>query len=196
MHWLPEIALAGGLAWASGIRLYAVVFLAGMMSRHGFLDLPPALEVLEQPLVLGAAAVMLTAEFIADKIPAFDSLWDALHTFIRIPAGAVLAAGALGELAPVWVALAGLIGGSIASTAHATKSGSRALINTSPEPFSNWMASFTEDLMVPAGFWLAVQFPFVFLGLLLLFILLALWFLPILWRGVRRIVTQLTRVFS
>ncbi len=196
MDWLPEIALAGGLAWASGIRLYAVVFLAGVMGRYGFLDLPPALEVLEQPLVLGAAAVMLTAEFVADKVPAFDSVWDALHTFIRIPAGAVLAAGALGELDPVWVAIAALVGGTIATTAHATKSGSRALINTSPEPFSNWTASFAEDLMVPAGFWLAVQFPLLFLGLLLIFIILALWFLPTLWRGVRRIVTQLGRVFA
>ncbi len=194
MDMVTQLALAGGLAWASGIRLYAVVFLAGVMGRYGFLDLPPALEVLEQPLVLGAAAVMLTAEFVADKVPAFDSLWDALHTFIRIPAGAVLAAGALGELDPVWVAIAGIVGGTIASTAHATKSGSRALINTSPEPFSNWMASFSEDLMVPAGFLLAVNFPFVFLGLLLLFILLALWFLPLLWRGVRRIVTSLKRV--
>jgi hypothetical protein len=191
MDAIPEIALAAGLAWASGIRLYAVVFLAGLLGRFGYLELPPHLAVLENPVVLGVSGVMLVAEFIADKVPAFDSLWDAVHTFIRVPAGALLAAAALGEMDPVWVAIAAIVGGTIASTAHAAKAGSRALINTSPEPVSNWTASFAEDLLAPMGLWLAIQYPFLFLVLLVGFIALALWLLPKLWRGVRSIFRRL-----
>jgi hypothetical protein len=194
MDWLPEIALAGGLAWASGIRLYVVLFLAGMLGRFGYLELPAQLAVLAEPTVLAVSGVMLVAEFVADKVPAFDSLWDAVHTFIRIPAGAVLAAAALGDLDPVWVAVAAIVGGTIASTAHATKSGSRALINASPEPFSNWTASFAEDLLVPTGLWLAIQFPLLFIGLLVAFVLLALWWLPVLWRGLRSVLARLRRL--
>ncbi len=196
MDLVGQIALAGGLAWASGIRLYAVLFLAGILARIGYLDLPAQLEVLQDPLVMGVSAVMLVAEFVADKIPAFDSLWDAVHTFVRIPAGAVLAAAALGNMDPAWVAVAAILGGTIASAAHATKAGSRALINASPEPFSNWTASFAEDLAVPVGFWLAIQYPFVFLGLLVAFIALAAWLIPKLWAGVRAVVTRLRRLLA
>ena len=191
---IAQIALAGGLAWASGIRLYAVLFLAGMLGRYGLLALPTHLEVLEQPLVLAVAGVMLVAEFVADKVPAFDSLWDGVHTFIRVPAGAVLAAAALGDMDPAWVAIAAIVGGTIASTAHATKAGSRAILNTSPEPFSNWTASFAEDLAVPVGFWLAIQYPVLFLGLLVAFLALAAWLLPKLWRGVKAVFGRLWRV--
>lgn len=193
---VAQIALAGGLAWASGIRLYAVVFLAGLLGRYGWLALPGHLAVLQEPVVLAVAGVMLVAEFVADKVPAFDSAWDAVHTFIRVPAGAVLAAAALGELDPAWVAVAAIVGGTIASTAHATKAGSRALINASPEPFSNWTASFAEDLAVPVGFWLAVQYPVLFLGLLVAFLALAAWLLPKLWRGVRALLARIGRVFA
>jgi hypothetical protein len=180
------IALAAGLAWASGIRLYLVVFLAGMLARFGVLELPDTLEVLTHPAVLAAAGFMLAIEFVADKVPAVDSLWDAVHTFVRIPAGAFLAAAALGEADPVWVAVAAILGGALASGAHLTKAGSRAMINASPEPFSNWTASFAEDLLVPAGFLAALKAPLVFLGALVVFVMLAVWLLPKLWRAFRR----------
>jgi hypothetical protein len=191
MDWLHTAGLAAGLAWASGIRLYLVLFVAGAMARLGYLDLPPALEVLQHPYVMAAAGTMALGELVADKIPAFDSMWDAVHTFVRIPAGAFLAAAALGEADPVWVAVAGVLGGAIASGTHFTKAGSRALINASPEPVSNWIASVAEDLLAPAGFVAAVAFPLVFLVLLALFLLGAAWMLPRLARAMRRLYVRL-----
>jgi Domain of unknown function (DUF4126) len=193
MDWLHSIALGAGLAWASGIRLYAVLLLAGAMARLGYLSLPPALEVLQHPLVMAAAGVMALGEFLADKIPAFDSVWDAVHTFIRVPAGAVLAAAALGQADPVWVMVAAIVGGAIASGAHLAKAGTRAVINTSPEPVSNWAASFGEDLLVPAGFLAAVKAPLVFLVLLAGFLAAAIWFVPKLFRALRRLLGKLTQ---
>jgi hypothetical protein len=184
MDWLHTVGLAAGLAWASGIRLYLVLFLAGAMARLGYLELPATLDVLEHPYVMGAAGVMALGEFVADKVPAFDSLWDAAHTFVRIPAGAFLAAAALGQADPVWVAVAAIVGGAIASGAHLTKAGSRAVLNTSPEPVTNWVASISEDVLAPAGFLAAVAFPAVFLVLLALFLLGAAWLLPKLWRTI------------
>jgi hypothetical protein len=192
VDWLHSIALGAGLAWASGIRLYAVLFLAGAMAHFGYLALPPALEVLQHPLVLAASGVMALGEFLADKVPAFDSVWDAVHTFIRVPAGAVLAAAALGEADPVWVMVAAILGGAIASGAHLTKAGTRAVINTSPEPFSNWAASFGEDLLVPAGFLAAIKAPVVFLVLLVGFLAAAAWLLPKLFRAMKRLAGKMT----
>jgi hypothetical protein len=192
MDWLHSIALGAGLAWASGIRLYAVLLLAGAMARLGYLSLPPALEVLQHPLVMAAAGVMALGEFLADKIPAFDSVWDTVHTFIRVPAGAVLAAAALGQADPVWVMVAAIVGGAIASGAHLAKAGTRAVINTSPEPVSNWAASFGEDLLVPAGFLAAIKAPLVFLVLLAGFLAAAIWFVPKLFRALRRLLGKLT----
>ena len=190
MDWLHEIALAAGLAWASGIRLYATLLMAGALAHFGWLELPPALEVLKHPLVIGASGAMTLGEFVADKVPAFDSAWDSLHTFIRVPAGAFLAAAALGQTDPVWIAVAAILGGAIASGTHLTKSGARALINTSPEPFSNWSASLGEDLLVPAGLFAAIKLPLLFLGALALFLIVAVWMLPKLlraaWRTFRR----------
>ncbi len=186
MSVVETIALAGGLAWASGIRLYLVLFLAGLLGRLGYLDLPEPLMVLGHPLVLGASGMMLVVEFVVDKVPAFDSAWDALHTFIRIPAGAFLAAAALGTTDPAWVAAAAILGGSIAAGAHLTKAGGRALINTSPEPVTNWAASATEDLLVPAGLFAAIKAPIVFLIGLGIFTVLAAWLLPGLWHGLWR----------
>jgi hypothetical protein len=192
MEWLHSIALGAGLAWASGIRLYLVLFLAGAMARFGYLALPPALDVLQHPLVLAASGVMAVGEFLADKVPAFDSVWDAVHTFIRVPAGAVLAAAALGEADPVWVMVAAIVGGAIASGAHLAKAGTRAVINTSPEPFSNWAVSLAEDLLVPAGLVTAVVAPVVFLVLLAAFLIAAAWLLPKLLGAVRRLFARLT----
>jgi len=191
MDWLHSVALAAGLAWASGIRLYATLFLAGALAHFGYLTLPPALEVLQHPLVLGASGVMTLGEFLADKVPAFDSVWDAVHTFIRVPAGAFLAAAALGQTDPAWIAAAAILGGMVASGAHLTKAGLRAVINTSPEPFSNWAVSAGEDLLVPIGFLAAIKAPILFLGLLAVFLIAAAWLLPKLFRAAKRIFARL-----
>ncbi|MCX7892259.1 MAG: DUF4126 domain-containing protein [Burkholderiales bacterium] len=191
MDTLEHIALAAGLAWGSGIRVYAVVFLAGALARFGVLELPDTLAVLSHPWVLAASGFMFFVEFFADKVPGFDSAWDAVHTFIRIPAGAFLAAAALGHADPVWVAVAAILGGALASGSHAAKAGGRAAINLSPEPFSNWAASLAEDLVVPAGLVAAVKAPLAFLAALLVFVGLTVWLAPRLWRGVRRILARL-----
>lgn len=182
---LSAAALAGGLSWASGIRLYMTLFVAGWLGRVGWLELPPALQVLESPWVMTASGALLMVEFLADKVPGVDSAWDALHTFIRIPAGAILGAAALGHAAPEWTAIAALLGGTFAAGAHATKAGSRALINTSPEPFSNWAASLAEDVSVAGALWAAFFHPWLLIAFLALFFLVASWLLPKLWRGLR-----------
>lgn len=191
MDLVAQIALAAGLAWASGIRLYAVLFLAGLLARLGYLALPTHLAILQHPVVMAVAGVLLVVEFIADKMPVVDSAWDAVHGFIRIPAAVVLAAAALGDMDPVWIAVAAILGGTIASVSHATKAGSRTVINSSPEPLSNWTASLAEDLAVPAGFWLAIQHPLLFLGLLLLFLVFAAWLLSRIWRHLRGLFRRL-----
>lgn len=191
MDWLHTVGLAAGLAWASGIRLYAVLFIAGALAHFGYLDLPPTLAVLGHPYVMAASGVMALGEFVADKVPAFDSLWDAAHTFVRIPAGAFLAAAALGQADPVWVAVAAIVGGAIASGAHLTKAGGRAVLNTSPEPFTNWTASIAEDLLAPAGFIAAVLFPAAFLVLLVLFLVGAAWIVPRMWGTLRSLLRRL-----
>ncbi|PKO33129.1 MAG: DUF4126 domain-containing protein [Betaproteobacteria bacterium HGW-Betaproteobacteria-7] len=187
---IPTIALSAGLAWASGLRLYLVVFLAGVMSHFGYLQLPETLSVLTNPLVIGIAGIMAFAELIADKIPAFDSLWDSFQTFIRIPAGALLAAFALGDVDPSWMLAAGLLGGTITAGTHFAKAGSRLAINTSPEPFSNWLASFGEEGMVLGGLWAMLTSPLLFLGLLAAFLLLAGFLLVKLWGFVGRLLRR------
>lgn len=185
MESLQHIGLAAGLAWASGIRLYAAVFLAGLLGRLGLVPLPEGLSVLQDNWVLGVAGVLMLGEFLADKVPAFDSAWDAVHTFIRIPAGLLLAWGVFRDApAPMQLAAA-LLGGAITSGTHLTKAGTRALINTSPEPFSNWGASVTEDVGLLAGLYLAWTHPLLFLVLLGLFFALAAWLLPKIFRGLR-----------
>lgn len=173
MDLVQAIALSAGLAWASGLRLYLVVFLAGVLSYFGYLQLPATLAVLQHPLVMAAAGTMALAELVADKIPAFDSLWDSFQTFIRIPAGALLAAFAMGEVDPAWAVAAGLVGGTITAGTHFAKAGSRLAINTSPEPFSNWLASFSEEGMVLGGLWVMLASPAIFLGLLAVFLIVA-----------------------
>ncbi len=184
---LETAALAAGLSWASGFRLYMTVLTAGVLARVGWLDLPSGLQVLTSWWVIGVAAALAVAEFVADKVPGFDTVWDGLQTFIRIPAGAILAAAAFGHMDAQWTVAAGLIGGTLAGTALAAKAGTRALINVSPEPFSNWVASFTEDVGTVGGLLLAFFLPVVFLILLVLFLIVAAWLVPKLWRGVRRL---------
>ena len=187
---VSTIAMAAGLSWASGLRLYAVIFTVGVLGKMGFVVLPEHLQMLAREGVLAASAFMLAMEFLADKIPVVDSLWDSIHTFIRIPAGALLAAGAVAHLSPEWAFLAALLGGTLTSGSHFTKAGSRALINMSPEPFSNWAASFGEDFMVAGGLWAALFAPVLFLGGLALFLLLMIWTLPKIWRGVRLVLKR------
>jgi hypothetical protein len=182
---VDALSLGAGLSWASGLRLYLTVLLAGLFERLGVIHLPGTLSALASPWVIGAAAILTVAEFLADKVPAFDSLWDAVHTFIRIPAGAVLAAGALGHADPALLTVAALAGGTLAGSAHLAKAGTRALINLSPEPLSNWIASSTEDVLVFVGLALALLVPVLFLALMAGFLLFASWALPRLWRGVQ-----------
>ncbi|MCI0655350.1 MAG: DUF4126 domain-containing protein, partial [Methylococcaceae bacterium] len=190
------IALTMGVAWASGINLYATLLMLGVLANTGNIDLPPGLEIVANPLVLIAAGLMYFVEFFADKTPGVDTGWDAIHTFIRIPAGALLAAGAVGEVGQAAQLAAALVGGSLSAGTHATKAGTRVLINTSPEPFSNWLASISEDVAVIAGLWAALYHPVVFLILLILFILGCIWLLPKLWKGIKKVFHFLGGLFG
>lgn len=185
------LALTMGAAWAAGINLYAAILVLGVLGATGNIDLPSGLEILTDPLVLVAAGAMYFVEFFADKIPGVDTGWDSIHTFIRIPAGAMLAAGAVGDVTPALELAAGILGGGMAAGSHFTKAGTRVLINASPEPFSNWTASVLEDVAVIAGLWAALNHPVLFLVFLVLFILLLIWLLPRLWRGIKTIFGKL-----
>jgi hypothetical protein len=185
MDLAQSVALAGGMAWGSGLRLYAVILLAGLLGRSGYLELPEALQIIQNPWILGLAGALFVIEFLADKIPVVDSVWDSIQSFIRIPTGALLAALALGNHDPVWMAAAGLLGGTLTAGTQVAKSGSRAFINTSPEPFSNIAASFGEDVLVALGLWAAITHPLMFIVILGLFILFLAWFLPKIFRSVR-----------
>ncbi|MFZ4758354.1 MAG: DUF4126 domain-containing protein [Burkholderiaceae bacterium] len=184
---LPELALAGALAWGAGLRLYLVVFGLGLAGWYGWLPLPEHLKLLASPMVVGAAGFMATVELFADKLPWLDTLWDGLQTFIRIPAGAALAAGVFGDSGTGVALAAALLGGSVTAATHFSKAGARAAANTSPEPFSNLGLSFAEDVLVVGGTWLAVQQPAVFLVLLAVFLVLALLLVGWLVRGFRRL---------
>lgn len=193
---LASIAIAAALAWASGIRLYAVLFLLGLAGHFQWFgwSAPQSFALLSHPIVLSASGLLLFTEFFADKIPGIDSIWDAIHTFIRIPAGGLLAAGVIGtQDGEAWALAAALLGGTITAGTHLVKAGGRAAINTSPEPVSNWVASFTEDAIVLGGLWLAIQHPVVFLMMLLLFVLLAIWIVPKLFRLVLAMLRKLKR---
>jgi hypothetical protein len=193
---IGAIALALGVGWASGLNLYAAILVLGVLGATGNMVLPANLEILMHPLVIGAAALMYFVEFIADKTPAVDTGWDALHTFIRIPAGAILAAGAIGDVNPAIVVAAGILGGGLAAGSHALKTGSRFLINASPEPFTNWTASVLEDVAVVGGLWIALHYPWLFIVLLVAFALLLVWVLPKLWRGIKNLIGAIGRLFG
>ena len=179
---LAAIAIALGAGWASGLNAYAAVLVLGGAQRLGLVALPQDLQVLGSPWVLGVAALLFALNFLADKIPYVDSINDALQTFVRIPAGALLAYGAAGGLSPEVAIIAGLLGGTLAAGTHVAKTGSRALINTSPEPFTNVLASLGEDVTVFGGLALAIAHPITFLCLLAVFALVLIWLLPRLFR--------------
>jgi hypothetical protein len=175
---LAALAIALGAAWGSGLNVYATVLVLGGAERLGLVTLPHDLQVLGSPWVLGVAAILFALNFLADKIPYIDSINDLLHTFVRVPAGALLAYGAAGNLSPEVAVIAGLLGGTLAIGTHVAKTGSRALINTSPEPFSNIAASLAEDISVIGGLALAIAHPITFLCLLALFVAVLVWLLP------------------
>lgn len=193
---LATLALMLGSSWASGINLYAVIAILGLGGSTGYVQLPTELVVLQDPLVIGSAGIMTVVHFFVDKIPGADTVWDTIHTFIRIPAGAMLAAGTIGDATPALEIAAGLLGGSVAATTHATKAGTRLMINTSPEPASNWSASLTEDFLVLSGMWAALKHPEVFLGLFVIFIIFAIWVLPKLWRFIKILLNKLRRLLG
>jgi hypothetical protein len=205
MDTVQAISLLLGASWAAGINLYAAILVLGLLNATGHVALPPDLQLLSDPLVLFGAGALYVVEFFADKTPGVDTGWDALHTFIRIPAGALLALGmsdaiTVDEASRFTTHLiegsALLGGGALAAASHATKAGTRVLINTSPEPFSNWIASVTEDVAVVGGLWTALNNPALFLGLLVLFLLLAAWLLPRIWQGIRRVARAIGRWFG
>ena len=195
METIDIIAMTLGVAWASGINLYAAILVLGIMANGGYTTLPESLAILQDPLVLFAAGVMYCVEFFADKVPGVDTGWDTIHTFIRIPAGAMLAVGAAQglEINQAAELAAALLGGSLAATSHLTKSGTRVLLNTSPEPVTNWTASVTEDIAVIGGLWTALNYPVAFIIFMVIFIAMVVWLLPKLWRAIKNIFTTLKR---
>lgn len=196
MEAISTLSAAAGLAWASGIRLYLVLFSIGLLGRVGYITLPHHLDVLSNEWVLAATGLLTAVEFFADKVPLVDSVWDAVHTFIRIPAGAVLAASAMGLDSPALTLIAALLGGAVTSGTHLSKASARAVVNTSPEPFTNWGASLTEDGMVLGGLWLAYFLPWVFLGLLAIFLLVIVLLLPRLLGVARGLYRRVAALFS
>ena len=186
MGTLEALSLAMGTAWTSGINLYATVAALGIAGRAEMIKLPPDLQVLMHPAVIVVACIMYVIEFFADKVPYVDSGWDVLHTFIRVPAGAILAARSLGDMNPALELVALLGGGAIALAAHGTKATTRLAINASPEPFSNWFASVTEDLAVLGGIWMIFNHPLLMLILVLSFLALVAWLAPKLFRLAKR----------
>jgi len=196
MEMVAPIAMAAGLGWASGLRLYAVLFFLGALHHFGMIVLPPDLGIVAHPAVMAVTGVMFVVEFGADKIPGFDSVWDTFQTFIRIPGGALLAAAAVADQSAALALAAAILGGTLAAGAHFTKAGSRALINTSPEPFSNWTASVTEDALAAGAVWFAFKHPLALLAILLLLVILMAWLLPRLWRGVRQVMAAARRTLG
>lgn len=190
------IALSMGIAWASGINLYATLATLGILGATGHMVLPEELQILQDPIVIAAAGFMYMVEFFADKVPGVDTTWDTLHSFIRIPAGAILAAQAMGDVSPAAEVAALIIGGGLAASTHTLKAGTRVLINTSPEPFSNWFASITEDVIVVGGLALSLTHPIAFLVALGIFIALAIWLIPKIWRGIKVVFGKLMRLFG
>ena len=194
---MPQLlALAGAIGWASGIRLYLVILLVGLAGNFGWMPLPGGLQLLAHPAVLAASGFMVFVEFFADKIPGLDSLWDMVHTVIRVPAGAALAAGVFGADHTAMALVAALVGGGLAATAHTAKATTRAAINTSPEPFSNVGASLVEDAAVPTGLWLAVAHPAVFGVFFVVVLAGSVWLIRKSWRFLRSLFGRVARIFS
>ncbi|HEV3470843.1 MAG TPA: DUF4126 domain-containing protein [Pyrinomonadaceae bacterium] len=187
MNAIETLSLALGAAWTAGINLYATVAALGLLQRVGLVGrLPGGLEALDNWWVIGVALALYVVEFVADKVPYVDTVWDAVHTFVRVPAGAVLAVAATSDLDPSARVVAFLLGGGLALSTHGTKATVRAAANTSPEPFSNWALSIVEDVLAVGAVVLAVLHPLVILGVIVIFLLLLAWILPKVVRALRR----------
>ena len=186
------LAIAAALGWASGLRLYAVVFLTGLAGVLGWVELPSGLRVLQSPLMLAASGLMLFVEFFVDKIPGLDTLWDLVHTLVRIPAGAALAAAVFGADQSTWAMAAALMGGTLAATSHIAKATTRAAVNTSPEPFSNVSMSLLGDALVPTALWLSWTHPLALAVLLLACVAAMIGLIWVLGRFLRQLATRVT----
>ncbi len=194
-NYIAVIASTMGIAWASGINLYATVATLGILANTGSIELPPDLQMLASPPIVMAAGFMYFVEFFADKIPGVDTGWDVLHTFIRIPAGAILAARAIAPIGPEAEAIGLILGGTLAAGSHFTKAGTRIMVNTSPEPFTNWALSIGEDVAVIAGIWASLQHPVPFIIAMVLFIMLTIWLLPKIYRGIKVLLGKIAGFF-
>jgi hypothetical protein len=194
MDWIlkhvPEIAMTAAMAWGAGLRLYLVVFAVGVAGYFGYLPLPETMKILSHPAVMGASGLMAFVEFFADKIPYLDSVWDAIHTFLRIPAGAALAAGMMGGNGEAIAMVAAILGGTLAAGTHLGKAGTRAVVNTSPEPFSNVGTSLAEDGMIIGGLALAFTNPMLFLALLVVFIIAVVLLIGLFIRAIRKLLAR------
>jgi hypothetical protein len=186
------VALAAAVGWASGIRLYAVLFILGGLGYLHWIELPGGLAALAHPWVLAASGFMFFVEFLADKIPGVDTAWDVVHTFIRIPAGAALAASVFGDSSTAAALAAAILGGSLAAGSHFAKAGGRAVINTSPEPFSNWAASFGEELAVGTVLWLAFAYPLAALVMLVALVAFTGWLIAKVARAIGALLRKVT----
>lgn len=192
MNMLQVLSLALGAAWTSGINLYATVAVLGLLQHYKLAHLPGALHLLDNWLIIGVAIFLYLVEFFADKIPYVDTIWDAVHTFIRVPAGAILAAAATSEINPTVQVLALLLGGGLALSTHGTKATARATANLSPEPVTNWALSLTEDVIAIAAIIIAVVYPFVIAGVIVLFLIIFAWILPKVVRRLRRMIATVS----
>ena len=190
------LAIAAALGWASGLRLYAVLFLTGLAGHLGWVTLPSGLHLLQSPVMLGASGLMLLIEFFADKIPGVDTLWDLIHTLVRIPAGAALAAAVFGADQSSWAMAAALMGGTLAATSHLAKATTRAALNASPEPFSNIAMSLLGDSVVPVSLWLSWEHPYVFFGVLAVALVVMVVTTWVLAKFLRRLAQRIGRWFG
>ncbi|HMJ07572.1 MAG TPA: DUF4126 domain-containing protein [Pyrinomonadaceae bacterium] len=196
MEWFSTLSLALGTAWTSGINLYATVTVLGLLQKFGAAKLPGGLDVLDNWWIIGVAGGLYLVEFFADKIPYVDSVWDVIHTFIRIPAGAIVAYAATNQLDPSITIPATLVGGGLALSSHGTKAALRVGANMSPEPVSNWVLSLVEDVIAFVGSLLAVFAPFIIAFVLIIFAIFFFWFAPKVFRAFRRIIDAVRALFN
>lgn len=196
MEWFSTLSLALGSAWTSGINLYATVTVLGLIQKFGFAKLPGGLDVLDNWAIIGVAGFLYLVEFFADKIPYIDSVWDVVHTFIRVPAGVIVAYAATEQLDPSIYIPAALLGGGLAFGSHGTKAAVRVGANLSPEPVSNWVLSIVEDVIAFVGTILAVFAPLLIAIVLILFVIFFFWFFPKIVRGMRRVFKTAAVFFS
>ncbi|MFV0389012.1 MAG: DUF4126 domain-containing protein [Pyrinomonadaceae bacterium] len=187
MDWFSTLTLALGTAWTSGINLYATVSVLGLLQKFSAIKLPGGLDVLDNWWIIGVAAGLYLIEFVADKVPYVDSVWDVVHTFIRVPAGALLAYSATDQMNPAFAVIAGMLGGGLALSSHGTKAALRAGANLSPEPVSNWTLSIVEDAVAFIGTLLAVFAPVLIAIVLLIVVIFTIWFGPKLYRVIKRL---------